>query len=83
MEFGQILVRLMNNITNLFVALLQNWKLVTGTFMILTKSHYNAIWYLLVDDFTIFDLPSAHLQNSKKPQGTVNWFLISCGWLVN
>ena len=54
MEFGQILVRVMNNITNLFVALLQNWKLVTGTFMILTKSQYNAISYLLVDDFYYF-----------------------------
>ena len=50
MKFGQILVCLIINISNMYWLNAGDWKLVPGPFIILMKEQYNEICQILVVD---------------------------------
>ena len=54
MRFGQILVYLITNISNIFWLKAEDWKLVPGSFMILMKGLYSKICQLLLVDIYHF-----------------------------
>ena len=73
--FRKILVQVMTNISNLFLALLWKWK--QGIFVIRIKWQYNVVCYFLVDH-VCFSMVSVHtLIKVKKGQPHNNLSLIS------
>ena len=54
MKFGQILMYLKTNISNMFLAQSGDWKLIPGLFMILMKLQYNKVCQFLVADIYHF-----------------------------
>ena len=84
-KFGQILVYLIKNISNLFLAQSWDWKLVSGYFIILMKWWYNEICQFLVVDIYHFQfsLMYSPFQKNETLESGHNWFLSNWSRLLN
>ena len=77
MKFGQILVYLITNISNMFLAQSGDWTLVPDPFIILMKWQYNKICQFLVVDIYHFWLSVIHSFKNIK-----HWKLDIIGYWV-
>ena len=77
MKFGQILVYLKTNISNVFWLNAGDWKLLPDPFLILMKWQYNKICQSLIVDIHYFKF--SFIQTFKKMK---HWKLDTIGYWV-
>ena len=83
MKFGHILVYLITNICNMFLAQCWRLELLPGQFTILMKWHYNETCQLGVDIYHFQFSLIPPFQKNKKLETWRNWFLSNWSRLLN